>query len=621
MRLCLVTMPWQSLDIPSLPVSILAAAVRQARPRDVVETSYANIRWAEYVLEQTAGRVTPDDYSDVVEDGLFHGLGDWVFTAALYGDAAWPEDRYAAHPATPHVHDGPAREMRTHAAGFVHQIAAEVLASEPDVVGLTSTFMQNVPSLAMAAELKRQRPDVRVVLGGGNCDGPMGAALHRNFPALDYVVGGEGELSLIALLDAIENNEDHDALGRVSGLCWRHDGHDVVNPQCGESVDMDSVPTPMFDDYFDTLERGPVREYLEPKLVEEAARGCWWGQRKHCTFCGLNGSTMAFRSKPGSRVFAEIEEHVRRYRTLDVVMVDNIMDMDYIGTLLPQLAATGWDLRLHYEVKSNLRREHVRALGEAGVVHIQPGIENLSTRVLKIMDKGVDGVTNVRLLRDCEDLRVTTPWNYLYGFPGEEPDDYWSVIAQMPNLHHLQPPRIATRIALERFSPYHQRPELGFGVRRPAAFYRHVYDLPERELMDLVFIFDADDAGIAGEPEQALLDAVKAWQDAYFTSTLTSERNGHGLVIMDRRAHRDHRDYSISEPWQIAAYELLADGHGPTSLSKALGRLDLSAPSDGEVADWLAWLTGEGLAFNDNGRYVALTTTDAPPRVPIDHWR
>lgn len=621
MNLCLVTMPWQSLDVPSLPVSILAAKVRESRPGAEVQTSYANIRWAEYVLEHTDGRVTPDDYSDVVEDGLFHGLGDWVFTSALYGDADWPEERYEAHPATPHVHDGPARQMRALAPGFIRQAAAEILASDPDVVGLSSTFMQNVPSLALAFELKRRRPAVRVALGGGNCDGPMGAALHRNFAALDYVVSGEGELTLIALLDAIDAGEDPDVLAGISGLCWRNDGHDVVNPPCGENIGMDSVPTPMFDDYFAALDAGPVREYLEPKLVNEAARGCWWGQRKHCTFCGLNGSSMEFRSKPGARVLAEIEDHVRRHRTLDVVMVDNIMDMDYIGTLLPQLADTGWDLRLHYEVKSNLRREHVQALAAAGVVHIQPGIESLSTSVLKIMDKGVDGVTNVRLLRDCEDLRVTTPWNYLYGFPDEDPDDYWSVIAQMPNLHHLQPPRIATRIALERFSPYHQRPDLGFDVRRPAAFYRHVYDLPERELMDLVFIFDSEDAGIAGELEHALRDAVKVWQDAYFTSTLTSERVGDNLVIADRRAHRDHRDYVLSEPWHVAGYELLADGHGPASLPKALGRRDASPPGDAAVEEWLAWLTQEGLAFSDNGRYVALTTTDAPPRVPIDHWR
>jgi len=620
MRLCLVTMPWPSLDLPSLPLSLLSECVRSARPSDDVRCYYGNIRWAEHVLARTDGTLTPDDYSDIVEDGLFHGLGDWVFTSALYDDATWPVEHYESHPKTPFVHDGPARRMRELAPEFVRLAAAEVLADDPDVVGLTSTFMQNVPSLAMATELKRQRPELRIVMGGGNCDGPMGHALHRNFPVLDFVVSGEGERALVTLLDALEAGAGDDRLGAIAGLCWRRDGESVANPVAGDQLAMDQVPRPRFDDYFTAIAAGPVREYLEPKLVHEAARGCWWGMLKHCTFCGLNGSTMEFRSKPPERVFAEIADDVTRHQVLDVVMVDNIMDTDYIGTLLPQLADADWDLRLHYEVKSNLRRDHVRALAEAGVVHIQPGIESLSTRVLKIMAKGVDSITNVRLLRDCEELRVTTPWNLLYGFPGEEPDDYLPLLAQIPNLFHLQPARVATRIALERFSPYHQRPELGFGLRRPAAFYRHVYDLPVAELMDLVFIFDTPDAGIGGELEQSILDAVSRWQDAYLTSTLTYETTDGELVIADARADRTPREHVLREPWHVAGYQMLMNGHGPASLTRVLGDL-ADGLGAGEVDAWLAWLAREGLVFEDGGRFVALATSEVPAKVPVDHWR
>jgi ribosomal peptide maturation radical SAM protein 1 len=297
------------------------------------------------------------------------------------------------------------------------------------------------------------------------------------------------------------------------------------------------------------------------------------------------------------------------------------MDLDYISTLLPDLANTGWDLRLHYEVKSNLRRDHVKALGAAGVVHVQPGIESLSSRVLKIMDKGVDAVTNVRLLRDCEELYVTTPWNYLYGFPGEEAEDYRPVVEQFPNLHHLQPPRIATRIALERFSPYHQRPELGFAFRRPAEFYKHVYDLPERELMDIVFIFDCEPSGISGDAERSLRDAVTVWQDAYFTSTLTYEDHGDEIVISDRRAQRPARDFVLSEPWHVSGYRVLSEGHGPASLSKALGRLGVAFPGEAAIEEWLEELRQDGLVFAESGRFVTLATAGAAARVPIEHWR
>ena len=33
---------------------------------------------------------------------------------------------------------------------------------------------------------------------------------------------------------------------------------------------------------------------MSPTLLIETSRGCWWGERNHCTFCGLNGSSMSF---------------------------------------------------------------------------------------------------------------------------------------------------------------------------------------------------------------------------------------------------------------------------------------------------------------------------------------
>ncbi|MFY0580668.1 radical SAM protein [Cystobacter fuscus] len=165
-----------------------------------------------------------------------------------------------------------------------------------------------------------------------------------------------------------------------------------------------------------------------------------------------------------------MRQALERYKTLDVVMVDNIIDLRYFKELLPRIAAADWDLRIHFEVKSNLTSEQIQALRAAGVMHVQPGIESLSSRVLKLMDKGVAGCHNVRVLRDCEAAGLTVSWNYLYGFPGEQPEDYESLIEQMPALVHLQPPSGATRIALERFSPNFERPSLGFtgGARRPS---------------------------------------------------------------------------------------------------------------------------------------------------------
>ena len=91
-------------------------------------------------------------------------------------------------------------------------------------------------------------------------------------------------------------------------------------------------------------------------MMFETSRGCWWGAKKHCTFCGLNGATMAYRSKSPARAFDEIRQLVSHYGVTRVECVDNILDNRYISTVFPRLAASGLGIELFYEVKANLRQ-------------------------------------------------------------------------------------------------------------------------------------------------------------------------------------------------------------------------------------------------------------------------
>jgi ribosomal peptide maturation radical SAM protein 1 len=610
LRVCLTAMPWQGLDSPSLPLGLLRAACRGAG-REVPATYHGNLRWAEFLLDRSGGSLGTADYTDVAENGIFHGIGDWVFSGALHEDDDFGRAALAAYLRDRGVDPGRAAEMREYAADFVELAARELLDLGPDVVGFSTTFMQNVPSLAVAARLKRLAPHVVTVFGGGNCDGPMGAALHRNYPWVDFVVRGEGETVLPALLDAIESGA---APQRLPGVCWRRGGETVANPESGTPLPPGRIPTPDYDDWFERLENSPVEGHVEPKLVLESARGCWWGEAHQCTFCGLNGSLIQFRSKPADRMLAELTGLVARHRTLDVIMVDNIIDNRYFTEVLPRVAALGWDLRIHYEVKSNLTPAQVRALRAARVAHVQPGIESLSSRVLKLMDKGVDGVRNVRTLRECESAGLTTTWNFLYGFPGEHRDDYLPVIRGLPALVHLQPPTDATPILLERFSPNFDRPEIGFTRRRPARFYDHVYDLPESELGELVYLFDSDYLGVEDDVVDALDAAIGEWKKRYHDSTLVRYTTGEGLVLEDRRSGWPARDHVVADPALVAAYEELEHGRSaPAVLTRLTDRGVVLTPT--RLAAWLDELEEAGLVFREGDRYVALATTGVPVRI------
>ncbi|MGW7386196.1 RiPP maturation radical SAM C-methyltransferase [Streptomyces sp. NPDC054794] len=611
MRVQLVTMPWHPIDLPSLQVGLLHRLVRQARPADEVTEFHGSLRWAEFLLERSAGRLRPGDYVAVGSDSIFHGLGDWVFSGALYDDPDWGTARLRDYAAARDVFIDTALDMRPYAAGFIAACAAEVLATRPDVVGFTTTFMQNVSSLALARELKRRRPELTVVFGGSNCDGPMGHALHRNHRFVDHVVRGEAEYALPALLRHLdEGTRPVD----VPGLCWWDGELSRANTETRRTVAPADIPSPDYDDWQAALEASPVLEYVHPKLVVEGARGCWWGEKHHCTFCGLNGSSMAFRAKPGQRLWEEIDRLVRRHRLLDVVTVDNIIDMAYFRDFLPRVVESGWDLRLHYEVKSNLTRDQLRLLGESGTVHIQPGIESLGSRVLDLMDKGVTGARNIRTLRECENHGLTCSWNLLYGFPGESAEDYDPVIDQIPALVHLQPPSGAHRIQLERFSPHFTDPGLGFGKRRPAEMYQHVYDLPEDELADLVYLFDSEDAGIAGRVERRLKEAVAQWRAGHPHSRLLFEEDGEDLLVHDRRHDRPHTTHRLTG-WAAAALRRLEEGRTESALHRLLTD-DGHEVSAAELGEWVRHAFRLGLLFRDGLTYVSLPTWDAPVRMP-----
>ncbi|MGC5661747.1 RiPP maturation radical SAM C-methyltransferase [Micromonospora sp. WMMD723] len=621
MRVLLVNTPWTSIDVPSLAIGILTNSVRQKLPDAEVEAVHANLDFVDWVVDRTEFGLSDYYYYSLFT--YFAGCGDWVFSSALYDDPQWRVKEFTDRVRTQMTERELALNLELHrlAPEFVAELADRIVAREPDVVGFTSTFQQNAAALATARAVKKRAPGIRTVMGGANCDGEQGAAIHRNFAFVDFVVRGEGEAVFPRLLAAIgatlpaadatlptadatlpaAGAVPADALTGIEGLCWADaDGRSVANPMSSNPLPPAEIVAPDYGGYFERLAASRARNWVEPRLVVEGARGCWWGEKHHCTFCGLNGSFMQFRSKHPGRFYDEIIELVERHQVLDMFVVDNILDMSYVTSLLPRLTESGYDLRLQYEIKSNMKGPQVQALADAGLVSVQPGIESLSSRVLKLMDKGVSGCLNIRMLRDAETSGITIAWNYLYGFPGETDADYLPVIEQMPALHHLCPADGSTRIAIERFSPFFVRPELGFTDLRPAAQYRLIYDLPESELMDLAYLFDVPPQGIDGETADRLDRAVTQWQHEYARSRLTHHDLGDEIVLVSRRKHFDWHVLRLTDPVEVAVFRQLDQPHGIAALSR---RLSVDEPV---LTALLRRWRDLGLVYEDAGQFIQI---------------
>ncbi len=528
-------MPFADAGRPSMGVSLLAAEVEAAgHSADVV---YFNL--------DLAGEMGLADYQRVAS-GFPPNLliGEWIFAQDVFGSEIPAPDQYFADVLAPVT--GPDRALfeaisaaRRRAGAYLDACAREIAQRRPQVVGFSTVFHQTLACVALARRLKAAPDAAVVVFGGANCEGPMGLRLLRSFDCIDFVCSGEADVSFPRLLDALAAGES----APVAGVLARGAAREPV--RSAPVLDMDALPYPVFDGYFARLATSRLAGLFDAHLVFESSRGCWWGAKHHCTFCGLNGDTMAFRSKSPERAFAEIAHLTQRYGSRKLGCVDNILDMKYVTTLFPRLIEAGCDLELFYEVKSNLRYEQLAQMRAGGVTQIQPGIESFCDEVLKLMDKGCTGLQNIQLMRWCAELGVEVSWNILAGFPGEQPEAYGEMAALIPLLAHLDPPCAVGMVRLDRFSPFHTRAsEFGFERVRPARAYFHVYPFGRRELAELAYFFDYDYADgrdprgyIAGV--QAAVQSWIAARGAAEPARLDARVVGATVEVVDTRPCRE----------------------------------------------------------------------------------
>jgi ribosomal peptide maturation radical SAM protein 1 len=370
------------------------------------------------------------------------------------------------------------------------------------------------------------------------------------------------------------------------------------------------VPNPTYDEYFVRLSRSPLRSELLPDvaILFESSRGCWWGAKKHCTFCGLNAATMMFRSKPAARVAEEILALAARYKILKFVAVDDIIDLGHIQELMPLLKESGYDLEIFYETKANLTKEQLRAFQSAGVTDIQPGIESLSTPILRLMHKGVTALQNLRLLKWCAEVGISPMWNLLYGFPGEPPEEYERMTELIPSLIHLEAPNFS-HVQVQRFSPYFERAsEFGIELTGPMPYYRHLYQLAPDMLHNIAYDFAHryDDGRNPNTYTDGLREAVKQWRELSERAfkSLRYRRGPGFLIVQDRRPGMELADYQFDGP-EAKIYLGCDAGATPAQLAAhlAAGGEHLDAE---EIKEFLDELVESRIMYREGNLYLSL---------------
>lgn len=543
----LVNMPFTVLSAPSIALGLLKSGLTRI---GVTSTSLnLHLRFAELIGQDTYIYIEKIAHPE-------HLVREWIFSESLFNHPKNKDlDGYRREVLSVKTVDDPERSIYSEAClsefvpailkarawveDFLDQCLETVLAYRPRVVAFTSMFEQHAASLSLAKRIKSHRPDCFIIFGGSNCEGVMGAETFRQFDFIDVLVSGEGDLVFPEIVQSILASKPIPAKPGVYNR--RRQLLQLANqpPQNAPLVeDLNKLPVPDYDDYFEQLRASSLNLPEKPTLFFETSRGCWWGEKLHCTFCGLNGATMAYRSKSAERALDELIYLAGRYPGCSLNAVDNILDMKYFKTLMKLLAEGDYNFGLFYEVKSNLKKDQLRLLREAGVKTIQPGIESLSDNMLKLMRKGVTALQNIQLLKWCAELKMRVVYNLIWGFPGESPDDYQKMLKLIPLITHLRPPAGAGTIRIDRFSPnFDVHREMGFRKLTPFPAYGYVYPLDPKIVYNLAYYFvpEYENLAIERSTTQGLSKEIKNWEKTYEQSELFFMDKGTQLLIWDFR--------------------------------------------------------------------------------------
>jgi ribosomal peptide maturation radical SAM protein 1 len=604
-RICLIDMPFASIQIPSIALTQIKNILESSFPgRVAVELLYVKNDFATYF------GVELYDYIATSMQSLNTGLGDWLFRGVAFPELPDNTTEYLRRYSVSHVEQKQeitdlVIQKRPRFKAFFSKLINKYRLDKANLVGFTSMFMQNAATFAMAKLLKQRNPRVLVVIGGANCEHPMGSVIARCVPEIDFVFSGPALISFPKFVER-ELDGNHADVCKIPGVLSRDNVEELVpDAVIGEDLSIDTVIELDYDSFLDQFALCFPRTKLQCSLPFETSRGCWWGQRAHCTFCGLNGASMAYRSMRADLAIQQVTALFRYAgRAQQLQAVDNILPKSYLQEVLPYLA-TPHSLELFYEVKADLSEEEVATLAKARVARIQPGIEALATSTLKLMKKGTTSFQNVRLLMLCVQYGVTPCWNLLVGFPGEAEDVYRRYIEIIPHLAHLAPPSGVFPVRFDRFSPYFHRAAEYELKLVPLDYYSLIYPFSFHEMESFAYYFGDNNF------EAKYLNVMTKWIDQI--RLRIAEWQAKWRVA---NAHMPPTLHFKSDPCVV--YDSRS-GTGVEHQLSALGRriLDyLSRPTRKEdllkkmevdgVPSELAILSEKGLIFEEDQRLLSL---------------
>jgi ribosomal peptide maturation radical SAM protein 1 len=608
-RIVLISTPWSLYSRPSVQIGALKAYLDSEFPELGIEAHHIYLKIAEAVGYR-----------------LYQAISERLWLAeAVYGALLFPERAgriekmfYKEARGVPELRkvdfQGIVRRVKEISDRYIDGTDWERF----DLAGFSICLCQLTSALYFIQQIKGRCPKVPIVIGGSAISGPWARQYAAMFPEIDYVVNGEGEKPLSGLIK--DTSAEKEMSGIESSRTKNADAGATASGLCQIS-DIDTLPMPDYGDYFRLLETFSPEKRFFPTLPVEMSRGCRWRRRigdagsSGCAFCNLNLQWDGYRAKTPSRIVKEVDRLTSTFQTLSVAFMDNLLPGKSSEEIFVEISKLKKDLGLFGEIRATTKRQTLEKMRSAGIREVQIGIEALSTRLLKKINKGTTAIENLEIMKNCEALGIGHNSNLIVQFPGSDDQDVAETLRTLDFALPFRPLR-SVRFWLGLGSGVWDNPE-NFGIRSTFNHPYYAAIFPSHICRSVRFMIQGycGDLGKQRKRWKPVKKKVETWKKTYdalhcgsSNEPILSFRDGREfMIIRQRRWDEDpmtHRLVGASRE----IYLFCQTHRYLNQISE-----NFSGFSEEKLLPFLRMMVDKRLMFEEKGKYLSLSVPAISP--------
>ena len=605
-HIALVSTPWPLYNRPSIQLGALKAYMQREFPKLKVHALHVYLKVAESIGYKLYRAISERTW-----------LAETVYAALLFPERRAQIEKifYREAKGKPELRGVDFMELTARVSDVSDSFINKGDWGRCGLAGFSVSLCQLTSSLYFITRVKNRFPNLPVVVGGSMFAGDAVWGLLQSFPQIDAVVNGEGELPVNQLIRHLMNAENLDDMLPTPGIITAKTKQDGTAPAFCQMASLSDLPVPDYDDYFRLLETFGSEKTFFPTLPAEISRGCWWRHKdRGCAFCNLNLQWEGYRSKTPKQVVSELDHLTARYKVLSIAFMDNLLPARESRQIFEQLAQLNKDFRLFAEIRASTPRRVLEEMKAAGTHEVQIGIEALSTRLLKKLNKGTTAIQNLEIMKHCEALGIANVSNLILHFPGSDERDVEETLRNLEFASVFRPLRFV-HFWLGLGSPVWQDPK-AFGLKAVFNHPHYAAVFPPgivRPMHNMIQGYRGD-LGHQRKLWQPVKKRVRAWKRAYAeihkgpaSTPILSYRDGRDfLIIRQKRLNAEpltHRLVGTSRAIYLFC-------HTHRSLVSILDRFP-EVPEE-KVLPFLKMMVDKKLMFEESRRYLSLAVSLKP---------